>query len=146
MIIKKEIQIKCTAEQFWAYIIELKKMQEWNVCLLESENISSGNLREGFKSKILMQEGKKSVWYENEILEYNPHSLLKTSLKGGNLGKSEMIIQYKIVPLAEGIKVSYNNSWEPKGFFMKIFSKKIFSSMEKSATKDLQEIKSKAEK
>jgi len=146
MILKKEIEIKCTAEKFWLYVTELEKMQEWNVCLLESENISSGKLQKGFKSKILMQEGKKSVWYDNEILEFNPHSLLKTSLKGGNLGKSEMIITYEIVPLADGIKVSYENDWEPKGLFMKLFSKKIYSSMDKNATKDLQKIKNEAEK
>jgi len=146
MIIKKEIEINCTAEQFWSYIIELEKMQEWNVCLLESKNVSSGNLKEGFKSKILMKEGEKSVWYENEILDYNPHSLLRTSLKGGNLGKSQMFVTYKIDPQKDGVKVSYENEWEPKGLFMKLFAKKIFSTMDKNATKDLQAIKNRAEK
>lgn len=120
-------------------------MKEWNISLLESENISTGDLKSRFKSRILMKEGKKSVWYENEIIEYNPYSHLRIVLKGGNLGKKPLFVTYDIVSVESGIKVNYERNWETNGFFMKLFSKQIIKAMDKNATNDLQELKNKLE-
>lgn len=146
MIINKTVEISCSAERLWQYLTELEKMQEWNVCLLKSEEISDGELRNGYKSKILMEEGKKTVWYENEILEFNAPNFLKIALSGGSLGKNPMIVTYSMVSNGESVKVDYINEWKPAGLFLKLFQSQIRKKMDKNSAKDLEMLKNKAEK
>ena len=145
MKLNKTITINCTAEELWDWLVTFEKNQQWNECLLEVKKISDGEVKEGFKSRILMQEGKKKVWYDEEILEYSPHDRLKIALKGGNLGKSPMIVDYQIIPNNANVKINFTSSWMPKGLILKLFHKAITKASDKNAEQELQSLKKQIE-
>ncbi|GEM_PF-3593497 len=145
MIIKKSLILESTDEKVWNYLTKFDRIQKWNECLLEHQKVSIGEPGPGYQSRILMQEGRKNVWYNEEILEYHSQKLLKIKLSGGSLGKAPMIITYELSEIEDGVQLDYTSHWEPKGLMYKLLHGMIESASEKKVEKDLQALKNKVE-
>ncbi len=102
----------------WEWLTDFNKLQKWNKSIVEEELISSGEVGIGFVTKVLIKEGKKNIWYENEILKYEPNKALSIALKGGSLGKSPMIVDYMIKENNGLSELSYSCTWKPVGFLL----------------------------
>ncbi|MHA7058362.1 hypothetical protein ACWGOQ_0014155 [Aquimarina sp. M1] len=102
-------------------------------------------IRSGFISKVLINEGGKEIWYENEIKDYNPSKYLSVILKGGNLGKSPMLVKYELIEKTGVVRLEYTCSWEPKEIFLKIIHPIIKKTANKNAEKVLSELKKQIE-
>lgn len=114
---------------------------KWNDSVLEAKKISSGEIRNGFKSKVLIQEGKKSEWYDEEIIEYSPFDKLAFQLKGKSLGKLPMMIVYKLAEVDGGVKISLDIEWLPSGFMLKLLHRIIEIMANKNVDADLNKLK-----
>ena len=134
MIINKSILLNCNPEKLWQWITEFDLIQEWNTTLIKEEVNSEDEPGPGFKSKVLIREGKKEIWYESEILEYESEKKLIMMLKGGNLGKSPMKLEYQIKSHPNGTELSYTNTWKPSELMLKLLHPLI----KKMATKNME--------
>jgi len=146
MEIEKMVQIKCKENELWQWLTEFDKIQKWNKSIQQEVLISKGEIKKGFLSKILIKEGKKDIWYESEILEYQPLKYLKISLKGGNLGKSPMIIEYRISLHNSKLILLYKTKWKAVGFLLQLFSPLIKKMSIKNIETTLSELKRQIEK
>ncbi len=142
MLIKKTIKIDCNREQLWVWLTDFEKIKAWNKDILEEELAPVDEVTEGFKSRILIKEGKQKNWYNNEILTFQKGVHLSTSLTGGNLGKSPMVVDYHIKELENGIELSYQSSWKPIGFFLNFLYPVIRVMANKNADSCLRNLKS----
>jgi carbon monoxide dehydrogenase subunit G len=136
MDINKSISLKCRPEELWAWLTEFGKLQKWNSTILEEQHISTGEVKAGYITRVLIKEGKEKIWYENEILNYQPYKLLKISLKGGNLGKAPMYIDYEIIDNQDRVELVYKSSWKPIGFMLKL----MYPVIKKMANKNVDEV------
>lgn len=118
MKINKSIIINCKPQELWRWLTEFEKLRKWNKSIVEQQYISSGEVGPGYLTKVLIEEGKKRVWYENEILEYQPNKLLTISLKGGSLGKAPMVIEYEVKEQDSQLELSYKSTWKPVGLLL----------------------------
>ncbi len=139
------ISISCNPEELWAWLTEPEKIRSWNPEILEQETISAGEVGPGFRSRVLMKEGKKSVWYEEEILEFKPSTTLKMKLSGGSLGKGPMIMTYRLSDEGDKTKLSYANTWEPKGVILKLLHGIITKVAKKNVEGSLNKLKTEIE-
>lgn len=142
MLIQRTIFINASNKVVWDWLTEFEKLSTWNPTLLKEELISNGEPRAGFKSRILIREGKKEIWYDNEILEYRPYSLLRVSLEGGHLGKSPMTVDHALYEEGQGVRLEYESNWKPMGFMLKLLYPLISIMANKNATKCLEDLKS----
>jgi len=146
MEIEKRVQIQCKANELWEWVTEFDKIKKWNTSILKEVLISKGEIRKGFLSKILIKEGNKDIWYENEILEYQPLNYLKISLKGSSLGKSPMIVEYRISLQNAKLILIYRASWKPVGILLKLLYPFIKKISIKNIETTLSELKRQVEK
>lgn len=121
MEINKSVTIECEAQELWRWLTEFDKMKKWNKSVIKEEHVSSGEVREGFTTKLLIKEGKKEVWYENQVLNYNPCQYLRISLKGGGLGKNPMNVSYELIRKNNTTALNYKCTWKPAGFILTLF-------------------------
>ena len=145
MHIVKSIEINCSKEELWAWLTEFEKLQKWNSTILKEEHISSGEVGPGYVTRVLIKEGKSENWYENEILKYDTPSYLQISLKGANLGKGPMYIDYKISEKENSVKLDYENNWKPVGLMLWLFHPIINKMASKNTDKALAALKECAE-
>lgn len=141
MNFEKNTTINNTPQKVWEHLTEFKKMQKWNDCLLENHNISSGEIKKGFRSKTLMKEGKKAVWYEDELIKFEPCTLLVFKLEGKSLGKKPMVVSYNLSESGKGVKVSQKIEWSPSGLLLKLFHGTIEKMSKKKVEDDLNKLK-----
>lgn len=141
MVIKRTILINTTPEEAWTWLTDFEKLRQWNPSMLREEVISTGEVIPGFKSRILIKEGKKEDWYDNEIIEYQPCTFLSISLEGGNLGKSPLVVDYSISREEQGIRLDYESRWTAIGLMFKLMVPIISRIANKNATKCLQDLK-----
>jgi len=146
MEIEKTLQINCTEHELWPWLTEFDKIQKWNTSILKEVLISKGEIKKGFLSKILIKEGKKDIWYENEILEYQPIHYLKISLKGSSLGKSPMIVEYRTSLQNNQLVLFYKTKWKPVGVLLKLLHPFIKKMSIKNIETTLSELKRLVEK
>lgn len=141
MRISNAITINCQPEELWDWLTEPQKIKTWNPEILKQEIISTGKVGPGFKSRVLMKEGKKSVWYEEEILEFEPTTSLKMKLSGGSLGKGPMVMTYTLSNEGDKTNLSYVNTWEPKGIILKLLHGMITKAAKKNIEGSLNKLK-----
>lgn len=146
MIIEKTILLKCTKELLWEWLTDFEKIKVWNPDILEEELISAGEVQPGYRSKMLILEGKKKNWYENEILTFQPGQQLSTVLRGGGLGEGPMAVDYHIQEQGDAIELRYRSSWEPIGLFLKVMHPIIKIVANKNADNCLKRLKEKVER
>jgi len=146
MNISKSIRINCTKEELWLWLTELEKLKKWNPKIITEEQISTGNPQKGFKSKVLIQEGKKEIWYDNEIIEYQPDELLIITLSGGYLGKYPMTVTYEIDGNDNQLELKYNSKWKPSGILLRLFYPLIKIKATQNTVELLNELKEQIEK
>ncbi len=137
MNIKKTNTFNCDAAELWSWLVEFEKIKKWNCSIIDKQDVSTGQASPGFKSKMLLKEGKKSVWYDSEILEYNPPSNLKMELRGGSLGKSPMFVEHHLKQNGGQVTHEYVVNWEPKGFLLKLFHKSIAKASSKNMDNEI---------
>lgn len=136
MDIHKSIQIDCTKEELWSWLTEFDKLRKWNKTIVEEQHISEGEARKGFKTKVLIKEGSKTIWYNNEIMEYQSNKHLRISLSGGTLGKHDMIVDYLINEMENRVELILKSHWKPSGVILNIF----YPLIKRKATKNTEEI------
>ena len=141
MEISKSVTLKTTPDNLWIWLTEMDKLQQWNPSIVKEELISDGPARSGFLSKMLLKEGNKEVWYDSEILTYQPTDLLIIQLSGGSLGKSPMRVEYELKNLGEKVQLTYRNFWKPVGFFLWLMHPIIKSVSAKSIETSLGRLK-----
>lgn len=145
MIIKKSIALNCSKEKLWEWLTEFEKIKSWNPDILEEEVISSGEVQPGFKSRMLILEGRKKNWYENEIQVFEPESELSTLLRGGGLGEGLMRVDYQIEVRGNQLELFYKSSWKPIGLFLKMMHPLIKIVANKNASDCLKRLKANVE-
>lgn len=136
MNFSRTINIQKTPEKIWDSLVQFEKICKWNSCVLETKKISTGKMREWFQSRSLIKEGKKSVWYEEEILIFTPYTRLKIKLSGDGLGKDPMFLEYELNETSGKTEVIQTIEWKPSGFFFKLFHGII----EKMSIKDTEKV------
>ena len=141
MKLSRSISIQASPEEIWESITQLEQIRKWNTSVLKNERISDGDIQAGFLSKTLIQEGKKEVWYDEEILEYTPHTKLRLKLSGGNLGKNPMQIAYELNDNHDQTKVVSTIEWHPSGIILKLLHRVIEKASTKSLENDLENLK-----
>ncbi len=135
MVINKRVKINCLPGELWNWLVEFDKLKKWNSSLLEEQLISTGESRVGFKSRILIAEGKKKVWYDHVLLNYEPPTFLSISLSGGSLGKSPMTVDYQIHREGDTSLLTYKSSWRARGLILNILQPFIKIAANKNAEK-----------
>ena len=146
MEITKKISLPCSSTVVWQWITEFDKIQKWNPTVLQEEILSSGQPGPGFKSKILLKEGKKELWYDSEITDYTPEKSLHMVLRGGNLGSAPMYLDYEIKEEMGKTELTYYNRWQPKGLMMKLLHPMIKKMADKNAGEVMRLLKNHIEK
>jgi len=146
MNITKSIKVNCTKEELWPWLIEFEKIQKWNTTILKEELISTGKTEKGLTSKILIREGKRDIWYNNEILEYEPGKLLSIKLSGGSLGKHPMVVDYEIHEKEDQLEVVLKSHWKPSGIMLYLFYPLIKIKSVKNTEEVLKALKQQIEK
>ncbi len=146
MEINQSIQIDCEPPELWLWLTAFERLKKWNSTLIEEQHISSGEVKNGYVTKVLIKEGKKDIWYENEIRDYEPNKHLSIILKGGNLGKSPMVVAYDIIKQNGFVELHYKSTWQPKEFFLRIFKPVIKKVATKNAKNVLSELKKQIER
>lgn len=141
MNFSKTININCTPEQLWNSLTDFEKARQWNSCLLENEKITEGEIGRGSRSRSLIREGKKSVWYEEEILEYAPYERLKMKLSGKNLGKNPMLSDYQLKDTGNGVQLTQAIEWLPSGLMLKLFHRMIEKMSKKNVERELNNLR-----
>ena len=141
MEIKHTIEVNTNKEVLWKWLTEFEKIKLWNKTILEEKPISNGEVKNGFKSNVLILEGKKKVWYENEITEYNPFRHLSITLKGGSLGKNPMAVHYTLNEINNKITLNYESYWKPAGLMLHLMLPIIKRMANQNAKTCLQELK-----
>ena len=120
MKITKSDTFFCSAEELWTWLNDFGKVKQWNKTILDEKHISSGNIRVGFTTNILINEELSETWYTSEILRYDPSTFLSFSLSGGKLGKNPMIVEYRLIPEKNNTVLNYSCRWAPHGFMLKM--------------------------
>jgi len=146
MNITKSIQINCTKEELWPWLIEFEKIQKWNTTILKEKLISTEKTEKGQTSEILIREGKREIWYNNEIIEYEPGKLLSIKLSGGSLGKHPMFVDYKIHQKEGQLEVLLESHWKPSGILLYLFYPLIKMKSAKNTEEVLMALKQQVEK
>lgn len=146
MKIRKLVQIDCSKEELWSWLTEFEKIKKWNSTIVKQEQVSQGETKEGFKTKVLIKEGRTSHWYNNEIMTYRPNEILQLVLSGGNLGKNPMFVEYLIKEKNNKIELSLSSQWRPSGFILKLLYPLIKIKAAKNTEEVLQELKKQIEK
>ena len=136
MLITKTIQINASPELIWEMLTDLEQIKRWNSTVISDEPLSSGPPHVGQISKMMIREGSKIVEYESEISHYQPTSQLSMILRGGNLGKGPMYIDYQLSANEAGTLVNYVSKWEPHGFTLKLMAP-IINKMAQRNAKDV---------
>jgi len=146
MKIRKSIQIACTTEEIWSWLTEFEKLKTWNKTIIKEEAITQGEEKAGHKSKVLIREGKKEIWYDNKIMEYRPFELLRIALSGGTLGKHPMIVDYIISKKNNQVELTLESNWKPSGFMLKLFYPLIKMKATQNTVEVLNELKKQIQK
>lgn len=141
MVIQKSIRIKTNREVLWTWLTELEKMKKWNPGIIREEAISNGESGAGFRSKVLIREGRKDIWYNNEILAYDPGTLLRIVLSGGHLGKHPMELDYKITEEGHQVLLHLESRWKPSGLLLHLLYPLIKLKATKSTNEMLRSLK-----
>lgn len=145
MNITKSIQIDCKKEELWSWLTDFEKLKKWNKTIVEEQHISEGNTRKGFKIKVLIKEGNRKIWYNNEIMVYQPNELLRIALSGGTLGTNPMIVEYVITKNNNQLELTLESKWKPSGFMLKLFYPFIKIKATKNTVEVLKELKNQIE-
>lgn len=146
MKIRKLIHINCSKEALWSWLTEFEKIKKWNSTILEEDHVSQGETRQGYKTRVLIKEGREKQWYDNEIMIYRPNECLKIVLSGGNLGKNPMFVEYLIKEKNNKIELTIASQWSPSGFVLKLLYPLIKIKAAKNTEEVLQELKNQIEK
>jgi len=141
MKITKTILIDCNRNVLWSWLTEFEKLQKWNSTIVKEEAISTGEPQKGHKSKVLIREGKREIWYDNEIIEYQPGNLLRIALSGGTLGKHPMLVNYQINEIEDQIELTLNSYWKPSGILLHLLYPFIKIKATKNTVEVLQSLK-----
>lgn len=146
MEIQKSIIIDCKKEKLWIWLTEFEKLKIWNKNIVEEQHISNGEVKKGYKTKVLIKEGKGENWYNNEILEYERNNLLRIALSGATLGKNDMTVEYLIKKKGEYAELFIKSHWKPSGLILKLFYPIIKIKATKNTEEVLLELKQQIEK
>ena len=141
MLITKTVQINASPELIWEMLTDLKQIKRWNTTVISDEPLSPGPPHVGQISKMMLKEGSKAVEYESEISHYQPTSQLSMILRGGNLGKGPMYLDYQLSANETGTMMNYESKWEPHGFTLKLMAPIINKMAQKNATEVLNQLK-----
>ena len=145
MIITKTVQINVTSELLWEVLTGEEHIKQWMSSLISDEPVEPGPTKVGYLSKMKIKEGSNIVEYDSEITTYEPTKHLGMMLKGGNLGKGPMSIDYRLEAEETGTILNYEARWEPRGFALKLMSPIITMMSRKNAEEELKQIKDYAE-
>lgn len=146
MNITKSIEIACTKDELWPWLIEFEKIKEWNSTIIKEEDISTEKTEKGQTSRILIKEGNREIWYHNEILEYDPKKLLKIKLSGGSLGKHPMVVDYELRQKQDRTELLFKSQWKPSGIVLYLLAPLIKMKSVKNAEEVLKALKLLVEK
>jgi len=146
MTILKSIQIDSKKEELWSWLTEFEKLKKWNKTIIKEEHISKKEAKIGYKTKVLIREGSREIWYNNEILVYQPNECLRIALSGGTLGKNPMIVEYLINEKNNQLELTLESNWKPSGFILKMFYPFIKVKATRNTVEILQELKNQIEK
>ena len=141
MLITKTVQINASPELIWEMLTDLEQIKRWNTTVISDEPLSPGPPHVGQISKMMLKEGSKVVEYESEISHYQPTSQLSMILRGGNLGKGPMYLDYQLSANETGTMMNYESKWEPHGFTLKLMAPIINKMAQKNATEVLNQLK-----
>lgn len=141
MQFERTITIRSSPEIVWDHLTDFKKAKSWNDCLIENKQISEGNIGKGFISKTLIKEGKKNVWYEEEIVDFIPFKKIKLKLSGKNLGKNPMFTTYHLKKIEKEIVLTQSLEWNPSGILLKLLHRLIEKMSIKNVEGDLRKLK-----
>lgn len=145
MYILKSIQIDCKKEELWSWLTEFEKLKKWNKTIIKEEHITQDEVKIDYKTKVLIREGNRETWYNNEIMAYRPYELLRIALSGGTLGTNPMIVEYVITKKNNQLKLTLESKWKPSGFMLKLFYPLIKIKATKNTLEVLQELKNQIE-
>ncbi len=132
-------------DRLWELLTEFEELQKWSSSVLSDTPITDGEPGPGFRTKMVIQEGKSQVEYESEILEYDPKSHLVLQLRGGNLGKGPMTLTYDLIPEGNATRLRYQTEWPPVGIMMKLMHPIITKMSRKNVAEQMESLRRVAE-
>ena len=145
MHITHEYTLNVSQDRLWELLTEFDEMQKWSSSVLSDTPITDGEPRPGFKTKMLISEGKSEVEYESELLAYDPKTHLVLQLRGGNLGKGPMTLTYDLIPEGDQTRLRYQTDWPPVGVMMKLMHPLITKMSRKNVAEQMERLRKVAE-
>ena len=137
--------LNVSQDRLWTLLTELEELQKWSPSIISDTPISDGEPGPGFKTKMLIREGKSEVKYESELLEYTPQSRIVMQLRGGNLGKGPMTLTYDLTPDGDQTHLRYRSEWPPVGIMMKLMHPLIVKMSRRNVTEQMDSLRKVAE-
>lgn len=145
MRIQRSIEVRCSQEHMWFLLTDPEQLKRWNTDIVREER-DSDEIGVGSRSRVLIREGAKEVWYENEILVYDEPSALTLQLRGGNLGDGPMSVAYTNRPIGpDAVEVTFTSEWAAVGLLLKLLSPIISMAARGNAQRAMERLKAVAE-
>lgn len=144
MEILKTITIGASCTAIWDLITKSESIAKWSAYYKDDRPVSSGEPRVGFRSKSVVQAGRRTVEFESEITAYQPASHLGFTLSGKWLGKMPLNVNYWLDGNGSTTILRYKSSWHATGFF-KLIALPFSFMLNRLVTKELTALKALAE-
>ena len=145
MKITSTVDIACTRDRVWRLLTEPERIREWNTDLIRDETLTEGPVGVGTKSRMLIREGAKEVWYDGEILEYQQPEVLTMQLTGGSLGSGPMTIRYGVSGTDGALTVRFDSDWTAHGLVLRLMEPLIALMARRNAKGAMHRLKEVAE-
>jgi carbon monoxide dehydrogenase subunit G len=138
----KSIDIEASPEKVWAFIFDLKKMNELTKGFSEGEYASKGPIGVGTKMHYVGKAGGSQAEFDTEITEFEKNK--KASMHTIGASKFRVVNASRTLePTAKGTKLTTTMEYElPYSILGKIVDKlKVSKDIEKTAERTLENVK-----
>ena len=145
MRITRSIGVACSRDRMWFLLTDVEQIQRWVAEILDQEDLTDGPIGPGTRSRVLVREGSKEVWYDHEILMYDEPDHLEFQLAGGSLGAGPMTVGYRVTGEDGRLAVHYRADWKPHGLVLTFMTPLITIMASRNARGAMERLKELAE-